>query len=176
MADVLKIFLIIVGILLIYVSYWLLSEALFPALVTRASRLYSKPIKLTLVGLACALIPVVLGLVCLNLPNPLVKVLGWVLVLLPSMLGLVGSAGLTQRIGEGLPSPLDQTQPWRKVLRGGVLLALSFLLPVVGWIIIPIWALVSGFGAFVLALREQSGERPATAEPTTLMHATEAAG
>ncbi len=38
MADVLKILLIIVGILTIYVSYWLLAEALFPALVERASR------------------------------------------------------------------------------------------------------------------------------------------
>ena len=33
MADILKILLIIIGILTIYVSYWLLSEALFPALV-----------------------------------------------------------------------------------------------------------------------------------------------
>src|SRR5437660_1220020 len=161
MADILKILLIILGILLIYVSYWLLAEALFPALVDRASRQYGRPVKVTLIGLACAVVPVVLGLICLNVPNPLVKVAGWILVLVPSMLGLVGSAGLTQRIGAGLPSPVDEKQPWRRVLRGGILLACSFLLPVVGWFIIPIWALVSGFGAFVSAVKERRSEQPA---------------
>ena len=38
MADILKILLIIVGILTIYVSYWLLAEALFPGLVERYQR------------------------------------------------------------------------------------------------------------------------------------------
>ena len=33
MADILKILLIIVGILIVYVSYWLLAEGLFPRLV-----------------------------------------------------------------------------------------------------------------------------------------------
>lgn len=175
MADILKILLIILGILLVYVSYWLLAEALFPALVDRASREYGRPVRVTLIGLACAIVPVVLGLVCLNLPNPLVKVVGWILVLMPSMLGLVGSAGLTQRIGAGLPSPVDEKQPWRRVLRGGILLACSFLLPVIGWIILPVWALVSGFGAFVLAVREQRGESPAS-NPTGLVPASEGAG
>jgi hypothetical protein len=40
------------------------------------------------------------------------------------------------------------------VLRGGILLALTFLLPFVGWFVLPIWALVSGFGAFVLSVKE----------------------
>ena len=60
-----------------------------------------------------------------------------------------------QRIGAGLPSPLDEQQPWRRVLRGGILLALTFLLPFVGWFVLPIWALVSGFGAFLLSVRER---------------------
>jgi hypothetical protein len=70
------------------------------------------------------------------------------------MLGMIGSAGLTLRIGAGLPSPLDEQQPWRRVLRGGILLSLTFLLPVVGWFVLPIWALVSGFGAFILSVQE----------------------
>ena len=40
--------------------------------------------------------------------------------------GLVGSAGLAQRIGAGLPSPADLTQPWRRVLRGGIVLVPAF--------------------------------------------------
>src|SRR5262245_34263148 len=119
MADILKILLIILGILIVYVSYWLLAEALFPNLVDHASRQYCRPLRITLIGIAVALVPVVLGLVLANVPNPLLKLLGITLVVVPAMLGLAGSAGLTLRIGAGLPSPVDQAQPWRRVLRGG---------------------------------------------------------
>src|SRR5580765_248529 len=162
MADVLKILLIISGILTIYISYWLLAEALFPALVERASRQYSHPIKLTFIGLLAAILPFVLGAVLSKGPNPLFKVTGITLIVVPAMLGLAGSAGLTLRIGAGLPSPRDEREPWRRVLRGGILLAFSFLLPVVGWIIIPIWVLVGGFGAFLLCLKERPSDQPTT--------------
>ena len=155
MADVLKIFLLIIGLLIVYVSYWLLAQALFPRFVERASQLYSKPIKISLIGLVAAPLPVGIGMLISNLPNPLLRILGLTLMIVPAMLGLVGSAGLTLRIGMGLPSPGDEAQPWRRVLRGGVLLAFSFLLPVVGWFVLPIWALVSGFGAFIVCVRER---------------------
>ena len=173
MADVLKILLIIVGILTIYVSYWLLAEALFPALVERAGRQYGRPVKITLIGLVAAVAPFAIGIALANVPNPLFKVVGITLIVVPAMLGLAGSAGLTLRIGAGLPSPRDEREPWRRVLRGGILLAFSFLLPVVGWFVIPIWVLVSGFGAFVLCVKERQSERPA---PGSLNPANEIAG
>jgi hypothetical protein len=172
MADILKIFFIVIGILAIYVNYWLLAQALFPDLVERAGRHYAKPVLLTLVGLATAIVPVVLGLILLNRPNPLIKIIGWTLVIVPGMLGLAGSAGLALRIGIGLNSPVDAAQPWRRVLRGGMVLAMSFLLPVVGWVILPIWALVSGLGAFVLAIKEQKAKAPAGEPPPGLVAAT----
>src|SRR5258706_8302680 len=94
MADVLKILLLIVGILTIYVSYWLLAEALFPALVERASRQYGRPVKITLIGLVAAVAPFVIGIALANVPNPLFKVLGITLIVIPAMLGLAGSAGI----------------------------------------------------------------------------------
>jgi hypothetical protein len=170
MADILKIVFIVVGILVIYVNYWLLAEALFPTLVERAGGQYANPVKLTLVGLAAALVPVVLGLILANQPNPVTKIVGLTLVIVPGMIGLAGSSGLALRIGMGLNSPLDATQPWRRVLRGGVVLACSFLLPVVGWVILPLWVLVSGLGAFLLALKEQKSQQPA-AQPPALVPA-----
>ena len=155
MADILKIFLIIVGLLTVYVSYWLVAQALFPSLVERAREQYGRPVKITLIGLAAALPFIILGAMISNLPNPALKITGVTLMVIPAMLGLIGSAGLTQRIGAGLHSPLDEQQPWRGVLRGGILLALTFLLPVVGWFVLPVWALVSGFGAFILSVRKR---------------------
>jgi len=163
MADILKIFLIVVGLLTVYVSYWLVAQALFPGLVERAGRYYAKPIKITLIGLLAAAIPFVVGAAISKLPNPVLKISGVTLMLAPALLGLMGSAGLVLRVGSGLPSPLDEQQPWRRVLRGGILLALTFLLPIVGWIVLPLWALTSGFGAFLLSVREyrrSSGELP----------------
>lgn len=154
MADILKIFLLIVGLLTVYVSYWLVAQALFPRVVERARQHYGKPVKITLIGIAAALLPVVIGAAISNLPNPLLKITGVTLMVIPVLLGLVGSAGLVLRIGAGLPSPHDEQQSWRRVLRGGILFALTFLLPFVGWFVLPIWALVSGFGAFILSLRE----------------------
>ena len=163
MADILKIFLLIVGVLTIYVSYWLLAHALFPRLVERASRHYGQPLKISLVGIVVVLLPIVVGLMMANLPNPVLKVTGLTLAVIPVMVGLIGSAGLTLRIGTGLHSPADEQQPWRRVLRGGVLLAFAFLLPVVGWIVLPVWALVSGCGAFMLCVRERKDESKAVA-------------
>ncbi len=154
MADVLKILLIIVGLLTVYVSYWLVAQALFPQVVERARHHYGKPVRITLIGLVAAALPVILGAAISNLPNPALKATGVALMLIPAMLGLVGSAGLAQRIGAGLPSPADEQQSWRRVLRGGILLSLTFLLPFVGWIVLPIWALVSGFGAFILSVKD----------------------
>ncbi len=160
MADILKILLIVLGILVVYVSYWLLAEALFPSLVEQASRHYRKPFRITVLGFAAAAIPVVGGLILSRAANPLLKLAGLTCVIVPALLGLAGSAGLTLRIGEGLPSPVDEAQPWRRVFRGGVLLACSFLLPVVGWVVLPLWVLFSGFGAFILCLAERKREHP----------------
>lgn len=160
MADILKIFLLIVGLLTVYVSYWLIAQALFPHLVERARQHYGKPVRITLIGLGAAVLPVIIGATISKLPNPMLKLTGVTLMLVPAMLGLVGSAGLISRIGAGLPSPADDQQPWRRVLRGGVLFALTFLLPFVGWFILPIWALVSGFGAFILSVREHKQASP----------------
>lgn len=153
MADILKIFLIIVGVLTVYVTYWLVAQALFPGVVERARHQYAKPVKLTLIGLAAALLPVIVGAAISNMPNPVMKLLGVTLMVVPALLGLVGSAGLALRIGAGLQSPADEQQPWRRVLRGGILLALTFLLPFVGWIVLSLWTLISGFGAFVLSVK-----------------------
>jgi hypothetical protein len=159
MADILKIVFIIMGILLIYVSYWLLAQALFPRLVENASRQYGRPVRITFIGLAAALPPAVLGIALSKTANPLLKFIGVTLLIVPGLLGLMGSAGLTFRVGLGLPSPTDTAQPWKRVLRGGIVLSFTFLLPFVGWIIIPLWVLVSGLGAFILALREQRTDR-----------------
>lgn len=153
MADVLKWFLLILGVLLVFISYWVVAEALFPRFVSRARDRFNRPVKLTLVGVLAMAPAIIVGIFLLNRANPAVKVVGWLVVGVPIILGLVGSAGFAQRVGLGLPAPTDATQPWRRVLRGGTMLSLTFLLPFVGWFLILPWTLISGFAAAITSFK-----------------------
>ena len=153
MADVLKIALIIVGFLLCYVVYWLAGAALFPAIVERAKQQYdTRPVRATLLGLLLALPFIALSIVTGKVAHPAAKMVGVALIGIPVLYGLLGSAGLALRIGAGLKSSLDDTQPWRRILRGSVVLSLTFLLPVIGWFIVMPWTIISGLGAAVIAM------------------------
>ncbi len=152
MADVLKIFLLVVGMLIVLVSYWLAAESLFPRLVAQARERYREsPILVTLLGALVGGPLLAAGLALLRAGNAPLKAAGFLLAAAAVLGGLLGSAGLCRRIGEGLPSPADAAQPWRRVVRGGAVLALTFLLPFAGWFLVLPVTLLSGFGAALTA-------------------------
>ena len=180
MADVLKIALIIVGFLLCYIVYWLASAALFPAVVERAKQQYdTRPVRATLIGIGLALPFIAVSIGIGKVAHPVAKMVGVALIGIPVLYGLLGSAGLALRIGAGLKSSIDDTQPWRRILRGSVVLSLTFLLPVIGWFIIMPWALISGLGAAVVAMFQKQPALHPVAEtlppPLTSSAATMAA-
>ena len=154
-ADVLRVVLLILGAMLVFQAYWLAGTGLFPRLVGQARDRYKKPISTTLIGLAVVVPTFLLGFVVLvgNEENhPIVKVIGVVIGTVPLLLGAIGSAGLCQLIGLGLPAPGDQSQNWRRVWRGGWVLNFCYLLPFIGWLVILPWGIISGCGAFVTSL------------------------
>ncbi len=167
MADILKIFLLILGGVLIFIAFWLAAEALFPAAVEGARRQYDRPWKLTFAGLAMAAPFIGIAMLLFKKGNnPILNIVGFAFLGVVLFGGLAGSAGLAKRIGAGLPSPIDDAQPWRRVLRGGIVLTLTFLLPFIGWLGLSIWTLVTGFAALVFAARE-SKATPAVPAPET---------
>ncbi len=164
MADVLKIFLLVIGMQIVLVSYWLAAESLFPRLVARAQEHYRRhPIRLTLLGALIGVPLVTLGLGLLQAGSAPAKVIGFVMATVTVFGGLLGSTGLCRQIGEGLPSPADAAQPWRRVLRGAVLLALMSLLPFAGWFLVLPLALAGGLGAALAAGRGLRRESKAVA-------------
>lgn len=168
MADVLSIFLVVIGLLLMFVVFWLAAIALAPAAIVRAEERYGRPFRTTLVGAAVFLPLLTIGiLISSKFPNPAVKLFGAAIALIPLLLGLFGSAGLALRIGRGLPSPADDAQPWRRVLRGGSVLALTFLLPFFGQFFLIPWVLLSGTGAVVLGRRKPEEPKPEPAHTHT---------
>ncbi len=150
-ANVLVWLFVTLGFFLMFVSYWVASAALFPAQVEKCERHFGKPVVTTLFGLLVFTLPLAAGIVVSNVAPPALKWIGVLMIALPILLGLVGSAGLARRIGSGLPAPPDATQPWRRVLRGGVVLALTFLLPLIGQFVVMPLVLAAGSGAAVIS-------------------------
>jgi len=63
-----------------------------------------------------------------------------------------GVSGLATSIGRRLASPLDEQNAWRSTLRGGVVLELAYLLPLLGWFVILPASIIIGSGAANLGL------------------------
>jgi hypothetical protein len=153
LADVFTVVFIILGFLLVFVAYWLLAAGLFPRLVERcAENLGRAPIKSFILGAVTFAPLLAIGLIISNKsPNSVGKVCGLGIALFAALAALLGSAGVALRIGQGLKSARDVSEPWRQVLRGGIVLALTFVLPFLGTFIVLPLAFASGFGAFLLS-------------------------
>jgi len=154
----------LLGAMIMFIAYWLAASALCPNVVARSAEQYRRPVRLTFLGLLMVVPVVALGFAIGSLNNPVLKMIGVGVVAGSALVGFIGSAGLCLRIGSGLASPTDEQQPWRRVLRGGVVLVLTFLLPFFGWFALTIWTLVSGFAAAALSFREPKSH-PAPALP-----------
>lgn len=161
-ANVLLWFFVTVAFYFVFLSHWLVATSLFPDYVAKCQRQYRRPVVTTLVGLLFTVVPVTLGLVIGNAAPPVLKWVGILIATVPVIAGLLGTAGLARRVGCGMPSPVDELQPWRRVLRGGTALALTFLLPLLGQLIVIPLVLASGVGASVLTW---FARKPATTPP-----------
>ena len=151
-ANVLTVFLVILSLMLVFQAFWLFGTALFPRLIGQARDRYKTPIRTTMWGLLIVVPTYVIGFKVLGqFPNPYVKGAGFVIGVVPLMLGAIGSAGLCQLIGLGRPAPGDQSQNWRRVWRGGWVLNFCYLLPIAGWVLLA-WGIISGCGAVVTSL------------------------
>ncbi len=149
LADVFTVVLVILGLLMVFVGLWLAMAGLFPRTVDRcAEKLGTAPLRCFLVGLVCA-VPllaggIAMGKIATNAPGKLLSV---AMVILTILAALAGTAGLALRIGRGLPAARDAHEPWRPVLRGGIVLAMIFL----SVVLLPL-SLVAGLGALVFGL------------------------
>ena len=161
-ADILFWFLMVAGAYLALNAYWLAAVALFRPAVERARITYAtRPVGATLAGLL-ALVPVALVFFAFaRAHHPGVKLVTGALLMVPLVLALVGSAGLADKIGAGLASPVDEDQQWRRVLRGGAVLALLFVVPLLGWFAVFPLTLASGLGALLFPLRPAPISEPA---------------
>jgi hypothetical protein len=148
LADVFTVVLVVLGLLTVFVGWWLAMAGLFPRLVEGcAEKLGTAPLKCFVVGMVCV-VPLIaggliFGRVSTNAPG---KLLSAAVIILIILTALAGTSGLALRIGRGLSAANDSGEPWRRVRRGGIVLAITY-----GTIVLLPLTLLAGFGALVLA-------------------------
>jgi hypothetical protein len=157
-ADILMWFLLIAGTYTVINGYWMSTQGLFPDFVERCrQRISGGPFKTLLCGLGGAVPGVVVGVAMFRAASPVLKFAGATTLLLLILVGLMGSAGLAAQAGAGIGG---FGQPsWRRVWRGGLVLGLTFILPLIGWLLILPGTLIVGVGATLTSLKR--------ARPTT---------
>lgn len=161
MADTMAITLVIVGLLVAFQGLWLLVSALWPARVAGATDACEGLAWLCfLVGLPIAFVAIVIiAIVGKTLGGP-GQFLAFMFTSLLVIYSQVGVAGLVTHIGRRLRSPIDADRPWRATLRGGIVLALTFLLPIVGWFLVLPVSAITGVGATTLSWRSRRAALP----------------
>jgi hypothetical protein len=152
MADTMAIFFVILGLLLAIPGLWLLCRGLWPRTIEKAAATCRDGlVKPLMIGLPITVVTLIAAKVLGNFGTA-GKISATILVCFYLMIANSGVAGLVTCIGERLPSPFDTGQPWRATLRGGVVLELAYLLPILGWFGILPLSITIGCGASVTAL------------------------
>lgn len=163
-SDVFAITFSVIGFLLSLQGLWLVCRAMWPGRVEAAAMRCQRS------TLACFVMGVVVTLISLLAARAAVmrlgqagRGIGLIIIFFYVMISGMGVAGLATHIGRRLPSPHDAGRTWRGLIRGGVALQLSYLIPIIGWFgILPI-SLIVGAGAAVLGF---FAGRPTPSIPT----------
>ncbi len=134
---------------LILLAHWVAAAGMFPKATRAFADVYDqRPLRAALVGILTFGPIFVLFLQNAKIHNGPLRFLVFVATFVALLVGFIGSSGLALRIGRNL-SPSADT--WPQVLRGGVMLALVFITPLLGSLFMLPVGLASGFGAVLLA-------------------------
>lgn len=159
-AELWKVLFSVIGAFLLFVSCWVITQALWPKFIRQAQDTYARPFLNFFFGLIVLAITTAVSAVFAPVGGA--QLVGGVLLALVLVLALGGSAGLARRIGSGMGHPSDKEQPWRRTMRGGVTLGMTMLIPILN--LPPLaFILVSGIGASVRTLWKARTDKKAAA-------------
>lgn len=154
MADVFKILFLVLGALICTVSYWLMFSALFAPTVARAQQvLAARPWRTFFSGALTGAPLILLGIVMASNGAGPVKLLGVTLLMALVTAALFGSTGLVWMVGRGLGNPQIPAHNGALVFRGGSVVSIACVFPLVGWFLVLPAVLIVGFGATIHVLR-----------------------
>ena len=137
-----------IGVVLVVSAYFTAGAVLVPSITARARERVARAAWLpALVGLAASLPWLGGGIVLVNLPSAVLKFIGAAMITLWVLAGLLGGAGIAQHIGAG---SRDGQATWTDTIRGGLCLSLTWILPLVGWLVMLPATMATGVGCLLL--------------------------
>lgn len=145
-AELYKIIFSILGGYLLFVSFWVCTQALFPKFIRTAQDTYARPwLNLLIGGIVLGIVGALVAI--LQKTGGAGQLVGGGLGLALLIFALAGSAGLARKIGCGMIHPSDKEQPWRRTLRGGMTMGMLLLIPIVNFVPIG-FVILTGIGAW----------------------------
>lgn len=157
----------VIGVVVtVVVSTWALVltvSILFGRRTMRAqARVEQAPVKTILLGAAMTLILGFIVVALLNQPNPLGKLIGWVIYLLMLVVTAIGLSGLAGLLARHLAQMEPSLSPYGALSRAAFICVVAMLLPIFGWFVVAPLTLFVSLGAGTLATLERT---PAVAPP-----------
>jgi hypothetical protein len=153
LGDVWAITALIVGIATCAWSLLLCLALLFPSRSQIAKdAIEARPWKCGITGFLIAALTTALGIGLLSVPFPLVKLVGWVVVLAIMAVSFTGSAGLVLLAAERLREIDGSMSPYGAFSRGAVFVVLPSILPIFGWFLFAPIIFSIGAGAGLKAM------------------------
>lgn len=151
----------VIGVVVtVVVSTWALVmtvSMLFGGRATRAqARMEQAPVRTILLG---AVMTLVLGFIVaalLNQPNPLGKLIGWVIYLLMLVVTAIGLSGLAGLLARRLAQMEPSLSPYGTLSRAAFICVIAMLLPIFGWFVVAPLTLFVSLGAGTLATLERT--------------------
>lgn len=152
-ADTMAIFFVVLGFLIAFPSLWLLHSALFPQFVRSSRNVLERSLwKPFLLAIPFAAVAVFFVVLVGKLPASFGQISGVLSFSLIMLFANAGISGLASMLGSRLSSPVDQERPWKGIIRGGLVLAFSCLLPLLGWFILLPCSILLGLGASIITV------------------------
>lgn len=137
------------GVILAAVAYFVVGAAMLPNITQRgAVRLAQRPKATILLGAVISVPWVVVSIVLLQAGGAIASI-GALLGLTWILLGLMGGAAVARHIGQA-------GDDWRRIARGGTLVALTWALPLIGWLFMLPLTLSTGVGCLVVGMRRSA--------------------
>ena len=126
---------------------------LLPAHTQRAEvALEQSPKRCLFVGLLTLLL-FVFGIVLLNIPNPLLKLIGFAIDTAISGIVTVGGAGMAQLMGKRISEMSGAKTTFGALARGSAAYSVAVFFPYIGWFVLAPLSIVCALGAGMMAMR-----------------------
>ena len=138
-----------IGVILVVAAYYTLGASLAPRITERARlRFARRPWLPIMLGLLMSIPWIGISIVLLNVPAAGLQFFGAASASLWFLCGLLGGASIAQYIGRVEGEPMS----WSHTFRGGLFVVLTWILPIVGWLVMMPLTLAAGIGCLILGL------------------------